>query len=90
MAGIERRIEDLERRLEPDRPIVFYQEDPRASGTFRRHGDVTGRLLTASEIAADAGPAAIAITVVYIDAPPRIDAPGCTVLLLPDNGRGDV
>ena len=87
MREVERRIENLEQALAPARPVVFYQQDRfGATGLFRRHGDVTGRLLAASEIAADAGPTAIAISIVYTDEPPRIDAP-CTVLLLPDNGR---
>lgn len=90
MAGIERRIENLEQALAPARPVVFYQEDRVTPnwGKFRRHGG-DGRLLPASEIAADAGPNTTSIVIVYVDAPPRVDAFDANVIMLPDNGRGD-
>lgn len=91
MQSQDKRLEQLEQQMAPARPVVFYQEDRVTPnwGMFRRHGDVTGRLLTADQIAADAGANATAIVIIYEDAPPRVDAGDANLIMLPHNGRSE-
>lgn len=87
MPGYERRIEAVEQALIPDRPIVFYQEDPRASGQFRRHGDVTGRLLSRDQVSADiTANNAVGIIIIYESRQPAL-AVTMPQIWLPNNGR---
>lgn len=88
MRAFEKRIEDLELRLAPPRPVVIYMEDPRSEGLFRRGGDRDpARRLRRDELAADAGADAISIVVIYGEGGPVDLATTANVFQLPDNGR---
>lgn len=87
MRGVERRIEDLEQALAPERPILFYQEDRTGQpGQFRRHGG-DGRLLSRDQVSADiTANNAVGIIIIYESRQPGL-AVGMPQIWLPANGR---
>ena len=87
MRGLEKRLDDLEQALAPERQIIFYQEDRITAGQFRRHGDVSGRLLSRDQVSADVtANNAVGIIIIYESHQPAL-AVTMPQIWLPDNGR---
>lgn len=86
MREVERRIENLEQALQPERPVFVYQEQPRGGGLFRRQGG-DGRLFDRHQVSADVAAArATAVIVIYKTPGLQLDL-DVPAVLLPDNGR---
>lgn len=98
LKGIDRRLTELEQRVAPPEQYRIYREDPRTSGMFC---DTSGRLMTKSEVRADAAAAGASIIFVEYEssgmvtedgtfAGPDLEfGEGTTAVFLPNNHRGE-
>lgn len=102
LRGIDKRLSELEQRIAPPEKYLIYREDPRTSGMFCGGANTSGRLMTKSEVRADAAAAGASIIFVEYESrgvvtedglfagPDMEFGEGTTAVFLPNNHRSEL